>query len=209
MEALLTVVAILLGYLLGSIPSAYCLVRLVKGTDIRKVGTGNVGALNTYQQLGPVGAVAVLLADVAKGVVAVFLPAWIGAPDWARYGCAFSVVSGHTWPVFLKFQGGKGAATVLGVGLGLAPILAAVSLVPVIICTLAIRNVVIGVALAFFLFNILTISLSATTGEPPWALTGVCLALTVAVVGNYVAKSLPQLVGAIRRRRWRSMAYLD
>ena len=209
MEAWLAAVAILLGYLLGSIPSAYILVRLVKGTDIRTVGTGNVGALNTYQQLGTVPAVAVMAVDVGKGVVAVFLPAWLGAPDWARYACAFSVVAGHTWPVFLKFHGGKGAATILGVGLGLAPILAAVSILPVIICVLAIRNVVIGVALAFALFSVLTITLSATTGEPSWAVTGVCLALTVTVVGNYIVKSLPQMVGAIRRRRWRSVAYLD
>ena len=80
MEAWLAAVAILLGYLLGSIPSAYILVRLVKGTDIRTVGTGNVGALNTYQQLGTVPAVAVMAVDVGKGVVAVFLPAWLARP---------------------------------------------------------------------------------------------------------------------------------
>ena len=193
---------ILLGYALGSIPSAYIVLRLTRGVDIRTVGTGNVGELNAYHQLGPAMAAAVLVADVSKGVIAVFLPLWLGAPDWARYGSTISVVVGHNWPVFLNFRGGKGASTILGVGLALAPPLAAISLLPVIVGALAIRNVVVGVAAAFVLFNVLTIA----TGEE-WSLIVVCLGLTLGVMGNYVAKSLRQIASAVRRRRWRSMVY--
>ena len=72
METWLAVLSIFLGYILGSIPSAYILVRLTRKTDIRTLGTGNVGALNAYQQMGPVAGIAILIADVSKGVVAVF-----------------------------------------------------------------------------------------------------------------------------------------
>ena len=204
MEVWMAVLGIFLGYMLGSIPSAYILLRLGKGADIRTMGTGNVGALNVYQQLGVAAGVAVLIADVSKGVLAVFLPLWFGAPDWARYGSAITVVIGHNWPVFLKFRGGKGAATILGVALALVPPLAAISLAPTIVVALTIRNVVVGAAIGFVLFNVLTIA----TGEP-WPLIAVCLALTLVVVGNYLARSLRQIVTAIQRRRWRSMVFRE
>ena len=204
METALAAVGILLGYLLGSIPSAYILLRLVRRADIRTMGTGNVGALNAYQQLGPAAGITILAADVSKGVVAVFLPLWIGAPDWARFGSAAAVIVGHTWPVFLSFRGGKGAATILGVGLALAPWLAAIALVPVVVAALAIRNVVIGVAMAFVLYNALTIA----TGKS-WEFVAVCLALTLGVVGNYLAHTLHEWVGAIRRKQWRSIVYRE
>ena len=202
METWLAVLSIFLGYLLGSIPSAYILVRLTRKADIRTLGTGNVGALNTYQQLGPAAGIAILIADVSKGMVAVFLPLWIGAPDWARYGSAIAAVVGHTWPVFLSFRGGKGAATILGVALALAPPLAAIAVVPLVVATLTIRNVVIGVAAGFILFNVLTI----VTGEP-WSLIAVCLGLTVFVVGNYLVRTLRHTLTAIRQRRWHSLVY--
>ena len=198
----LAALGIVLAYLLGSIPSAYLLLKLVKGQDIRTLGTGNVGTLNLYQQMGAAAGVVVLLADVGKGVLAVHLPSMLGAPDWARYVIAFAVVAGHTWPIFLGFRGGKGAATILGVGLGLAPLLTGIALVPVIVAVVAIRNVVVGVALAFILFNILTIA----TGEP-WALIGTFLALTVGVVANYLARTIQQVASALRNRQWRSLFY--
>ena len=201
-ETWLAVLSIFLGYLLGSIPSAYILVRLTRKADIRTLGTGNVGALNTYQQLGPAAGIAILIADVSKGMVAVFLPLWIGAPDWARYGSAIAAVVGHTWPVFLSFRGGKGAATILGVALALAPPLAAIAVVPLVVATLTIRNVVIGVAAGFILFNVLTI----VTGEP-WSLIAVCLGLTFFVVGNYLVRTLRHTLTAIRQRRWHSVVY--
>ena len=204
METWLGVLGILVAYLLGSAPSAYILVRLVKGADIRALGTGNVGALNTYQQLGVAGAVAVLIVDVSKGAVAVLLPDWVGAPTWASYASAFAVVAGHTWPVFLRFRGGKGAATALGVGLALALPLAAIALIPVAIATLVLRNVVIGVAIGFVLFNVLTVA----TGES-WALVGTCLAVTLMVVANYLTRTLREMLSAVRQRKWHSILYRE
>ncbi len=204
MDIGLAVVAILLGYLLGSVPSAYILLRLIKNTDIRTTGSGNVGALNTYQQLGPIGGIGVLLADVSKGVLAVYLPMWMGAPDWAGYGSAVSVVAGHTWPLFLGFRGGKGAATALGVGLALAPIPVAIGLVPVIIFGLAIRNIVIGVVIGIVLVNTVAI----ITGES-WALVVTFLVLTSLLAGNYLARTINQTVAAIHQKRWGRMVFRE
>ena len=82
-------------YLLGSIPSAYIVVRLAKGIDIRTVGSQNVGALNTYHQVGIRAATVVLLADALKGVLAISLAMWIGGPPWACLYGALGVVIGH------------------------------------------------------------------------------------------------------------------
>ena len=145
MEATLNAVLILVGYLLGSVPFAYLTVRVVSGQDIRKTGSGNVGALNVYQNAGLAAGIGVLAADAAKGALAVLVPVWFGAPDWVSYASAAAAVAGHNWPVFLRFRGGKGAATILGIGLALAPFLALISLAPILVALVAIRNMVVGV----------------------------------------------------------------
>ena len=94
-------------YLLGSVPTAYIMVRLVTGNDIRCLGSRNVGTLNTYHQLGTWDAMPVLLVDAGKGALAVLVPAWLGAPHWTVFFTTALVVGGHNWPVFLNFQGGK------------------------------------------------------------------------------------------------------
>jgi glycerol-3-phosphate acyltransferase PlsY len=113
--------AIVIAYLLGSVPFAYIVAHLRKDVDIRAVGGGNVGALNTYRQIGPVWGLSVLAADILKGVLAVFAARWLGIPlEWV-FVAGFAAIVGHNWPVFLKFRGGKGAATVLGVLVALTP----------------------------------------------------------------------------------------
>lgn len=116
------IAAIIIGYILGSIPFAYIIARLKKGVDIREVGGGNVGALNTYRQIGPVYGLGVLAADIGKGALAVLIAGWLGL-SLAWVGVAgFAAILGHNWPVFLKFKGGKGAATVIGVLLAFMPV---------------------------------------------------------------------------------------
>jgi glycerol-3-phosphate acyltransferase PlsY len=137
----LNIVAIIIGYLLGSIPFAYIVGRLKKGVDIRDVGGGNVGALNTYREIGPVYGLGVLAADIIKGVLAVFVARWLGLSiEWICVA-GFAAVVGHNWPVFLKFKGGKGAATVLGVLVALTPVELLISAAIVIILIGITRNV--------------------------------------------------------------------
>jgi glycerol-3-phosphate acyltransferase PlsY len=192
----------LLAYLLGSFPSGYLLVRLVKGVDIRQAGTGNVGTLNTYYQAGKWGALLVLLADAGKGAAAVLLPGWIGAPQWWVYLTALLVVAGHNWPVFLGFRGGKGAATVLGATVALAPVLSVLALLPALAAGLVMRNVIIGALVALAGLNLLTIATGQSRG-----LILLVLGLTVLNAGTYTAARWGQVRSAVRRRDWRGMFY--
>ena len=113
----------LLGYLLGSIPFGLLLTRAAGLGDIRKLGSGNIGATNVLRT-GRTGlAAATLLLDALKGLVAVLVADQIG--ELAAVGAGAGAVLGHMFPVWLSFKGGKGGATVLGVFLGLSwPIVA-------------------------------------------------------------------------------------
>jgi len=122
------VIAIIIGYLLGSIPSAYLAGRLRKGVDIREVGSKNMGAMNVYYEVGRVEAMLVTLADLSKGIGAILLVRWLSGVtpitsfDILRDGLtATAAIMGHIFPVFLKFRGGKGAATAIGILIFLMP----------------------------------------------------------------------------------------
>ncbi len=108
-------IAIVIGYLLGSIPPAYIAARLIKGKDIRQMGGGNVGGLNTFKEVGRGAGSAVMLADIAKGAAAVAIARWLlDVPQPFVLAAGFAAVVGHNWSIFLKFTGGKGMATTIG-----------------------------------------------------------------------------------------------
>ena len=115
------IIAIAIGYLLGSIPSAYVAGLLKKGVDIREIGGGNMGALNAMRELGLTVGLVVLIADVAKGAIAVLIAKWLGLHLAWIFAAGFAAIIGHNWSIFLGFKGGKGAATTLGVLLALVP----------------------------------------------------------------------------------------
>jgi acyl phosphate:glycerol-3-phosphate acyltransferase len=117
-----TAVGLCLGaYVLGSIPFGMVVARL-KGVDLRKVGSGNIGATNVARAMGKGWAIAVLAADAAKG----FVPVWLGrrlglAPAFVALA-GFLAIAGHMFTIFLRGRGGKGVATSLGVALALWPL---------------------------------------------------------------------------------------
>lgn len=120
-------VALITSYLLGSIPTAYLFGRLLKGVDIRKVGSGNIGATNAMRVLGKGAGITVLLLDILKGfIVVVFLGDYFCSKPilWQEQNLRIIMglcsICGHNWTVFLRFKGGKGIATSFGVLLGLA-----------------------------------------------------------------------------------------
>jgi glycerol-3-phosphate acyltransferase PlsY len=124
--AWLLIVAV--AYLLGSIPSGYVLMRLLRHQDIRQSGSGNIGATNVLRFGGKGLAAATFLMDMLKGCAAVWLGGLIGhllapaaAPDNMRALAALFAVLGHIFPVWLGFKGGKGVATGFGVFLVAAP----------------------------------------------------------------------------------------
>jgi glycerol-3-phosphate acyltransferase PlsY len=109
-------------YLLGSLPTSWIVVKLVKGEDLRKLGSGNLGATNLFRQLGWRWAIPAALIDVAKGTVPVlvFGPR-AGGGDLMALALGVTAVLGHVFSLFVNFKGGKGVATGGGVLLGLAP----------------------------------------------------------------------------------------
>lgn len=117
-----SLVSILAAYLLGSIPFAYLVGRLASHLDIRKYGTRNVGTLNVLEVLGPPEALITLAGDVGKGMGAVFFARMLSVNEAVLMLSAFAAVAGHSWPIWIRFQGGKGLATTIGVSLVLAPI---------------------------------------------------------------------------------------
>ncbi len=112
--------ALLIGYLLGSFPTGYLLGKM-KGIDIRREGSGNIGATNVWRSLGPVPAFLALVGDAAKGALAVFVGRWLAGPGIGDLLGGLAAIGGHGWSIFLRFQGGKMIATGLGIVLAIDP----------------------------------------------------------------------------------------
>jgi glycerol-3-phosphate acyltransferase PlsY len=102
-------------YLLGSLPSAYIIGRLRKGVDIRSIGSRNMGAMNVFYNVGFLYGLIVLLMDVGKGAAAIALARWLEVPLAAELIAGTVAVLAHSFPVWLKFRGGKGGAPLIGV----------------------------------------------------------------------------------------------
>lgn len=120
-------IVIVVAYLIGSIPFGYLIVRHKVGDDIRETGSGGTGATNVSRRAGKAAGVFTLVLDALKGVLAIFVAQIIigeGGPsiDWLTATAAIAAIAGHIFPVWLRFRGGKGVATGVGVFLMLAPI---------------------------------------------------------------------------------------
>ena len=125
----------MVAYLLGSIPSSVWIGKIFYGIDVREHGSGNAGTTNTIRILGYKAGIPVFIIDALKGWLAVFLTKIIFGyfqsiemPEYMPIVSAVAVVLGHIFPVFAGFRGGKGVATLLGVGFGLIPIPALIAL---------------------------------------------------------------------------------
>jgi glycerol-3-phosphate acyltransferase PlsY len=100
--------SLVLGYLIGSFPSAYVVARLRKGIDIRQVGSRNMGAMNVFYSVGFGYGILVLALDIGKGAAAVAIARAMGTPDLIQLLAGLAAVVGHNFPVFLNFKGGRG-----------------------------------------------------------------------------------------------------
>jgi acyl phosphate:glycerol-3-phosphate acyltransferase len=117
----LTVLGLVAAYLIGAIPIGFLVARAAGGTDIRRSGSGNIGATNVLRTLGRGPAVLTLVGDIVKGYLAVAAARAIGTEAWSAAGGAVAAVAGNCWPLFLAFRGGKGMATGLGAFLAVVP----------------------------------------------------------------------------------------
>jgi glycerol-3-phosphate acyltransferase PlsY len=152
------VVAIIVGYVFGSFPAAYLAGRLRKRVDIRDIGSRNMGAMNVFYQVGPLDATLVTLADLGKGVGAILLVRWLlGADlispfDLLTGLTATAAIIGHIFPIFLKFRGGKGAATAIGILIFLMPWAVPFLFVVFFIALLITRNPTFSYSLLLIVF---------------------------------------------------------
>ena len=142
------VLFILASYLIGSIPFGYLIVRARGGGDVRETGSGGTGATNVTRRAGKGAGVLTLALDAAKGALVALAARWLLAPEfginwWVAAAC-IAVVLGHVFPVWLKFRGGKGVATGLGVFLSLTPVAVALAALVFVAAVWTTRYVSLG-----------------------------------------------------------------
>ncbi len=178
--------AIALGYLLGSIPFAYLLGR-VRSIDIRQVGTGNPGAANLFRKVSrPLGVSAAVL-DGAKGAAAVVIGISLGLDSGAELLPGAAAVAGHWYPIFFRFRGGEGLATAIGAVLGALPIAGAIGLAVGVSVTAAWRNTGRGAGMGWAAF------LGASTGlGRDWAVIAGVMGLGVVILARTLVRSREQ-----------------
>ncbi|ACZ62590.1 glycerol-3-phosphate acyltransferase [Dehalococcoides mccartyi] len=126
--SLVFIIMAIAGYLVGAIPMAYLLSRWRRGIDIRRYGSGNVGASNVITTAGKRLGLAVFVFDVSKGAVMILMAGFFGLALWQQIIVGLFTIAGHNWPIFLRFNGGRGIATSLGVALVMAPVPALIAL---------------------------------------------------------------------------------
>ena len=179
----MSVVAVLAAYLVGAVPIGWLVARAFGVGDIRRHGSGTIGATNVLRTLGRLPAIVTLLGDVLKGYLAVWLGTALGGEQpTAAATAAVAAVAGNCWSVFLGFRGGKGVATGLGALLPLVP-LATVAAVPVFVIIVAsFRYVSLGSLLAA-----LCVPLGALILGYPRAAVLAALAIAVIIVGRHHA----------------------
>ena len=181
-------------YLLGSVPFGLILAKLFGGGDVRKSGSGNIGATNVARVVGPVAGILTLLFDTLKGVAAVLLAVRItnDSAMWMMIS-AFAVLLGHCFPVWLKFKGGKGVATALGVFLALSPWAALSALLLFLVCVIFWRFVSLGSVAAAAAMPMLIYFLWAPHHSPPIVVDVGTLAIALLVIYKHDA-NLQRLV---------------
>ncbi len=154
------------GYLLGSIPSGLAAGKL-RGVDLRERGSGRTGATNVLRTLGFRIAAVVLLADLAKGGIAVALASLVTDPPAAQVGAALGAVVGHSWPLFGRLPGGRGVTPGMGALLVMVPWLALAGVSLFVLISLASRYVSLGSVVGTAATGA-TLVVLAFTGMQPW-----------------------------------------
>jgi glycerol-3-phosphate acyltransferase PlsY len=179
-------------YLVGAIPVGFLVARARGLDDIRRHGSGNIGATNVLRTMGWAAAAMTLLGDVAKGALAV----WLGelVSPGAAAGAAVAAVVGNCWPVFLRFRGGKGVATALGALLTLAPLAVA----PAALVWAAVAGTFRYVSLASVLAA-LCVPLGAVMLAYPWPTVGACAAVAAIIVARH-RDNIGRLLSGTERR---------
>lgn len=185
------VLGVLIGYLLGSIPFTQLVARLVKGIDLRKVGSHNVGGHNLTHQAGLGWGLVGGVLDGVKGLAAIAVAQWIGLSFPASLIPGAAAVIGHNWPIWLGFHGGKGLATTLGAIAWVAPIEALVAFAASILVLWRTRNILLTAVTGFSVIFLLL----PVFGRPREITTFVFLLLIIVLI-----PSIPDILKKARTR---------
>jgi len=172
------IISIILTYFIGAFPTAYLAGKLFKKIDIRKEGSGNVGTINIYRAAGLLPGIITVLLDVAKGYLAIWVAYSVsGELTFVLLSGLFAVI-GHNYSLFLKFKGGKGLATSLGIFLALSPQSIPYIIILAVLLTLVLRDTntafgsaAIGIPLVFIYQH----------QQPEWPLFGLALAVVILI----------------------------
>jgi len=142
---MIPLLALLIAYLLGSVPFGYLLVKWKTGADVRAAGSGNIGATNVLRTTGRAAGIATLLLDIAKGYAAVCIAGALTdrSPLWMS-AAALAVIAGHAYPIFLKFKGGKAVASFVGAFLCLTPLALAAEIIIFVVMLAWTRHISMG-----------------------------------------------------------------
>jgi glycerol-3-phosphate acyltransferase PlsY len=193
----LSVIAVMLAYLAGSIPSAVWAGKIFHGIDVREHGSGNAGATNTVRVLGWKTGIPVLIFDLFKGWLAAMLPRFLdAAPDGSepmmvlQILCGLAAIIGHVFPLFAGFRGGKGVATTFGVLLALHPLLTLTCAGIFLLVLLISGYVSLGSMIAVAMFPVLLLTVFRT---PSKLLIIFAIVVAVAVVITH-AKNIKRLL---------------
>ncbi len=165
MDILLGVLVIAGAYLLGSIPFGLLLTKAFSGLDVRSVGSGNIGATNVLRAAGRTPAVLTLLLDGVKGFLAVKIAGLVLPGGYGPVLAAMAAVAGHNFPVWLRFQGGKGVATSFGVVLAAAPWIGLACLLTWLGAALLWKHSSLAALIAFALYPLAV--LATRSGDQP------------------------------------------
>src|SRR6266704_6503188 len=178
-----TVLIPLAAYILGSIPFGLILAKLFGRTDVRKGGSGNIGATNVARVVGPLAGILTLILDVAKGSAAVLLAARLSqdSATWMMIA-GIAALAGHCFPVWLKFKGGKGVATAAGVFLVLSPLACLGAVILFLLVVIFWRYVSLGSVSAAAAMPLLIYFLWAPRHAPPLAVTVGALAAALLIL---------------------------
>jgi glycerol-3-phosphate acyltransferase PlsY len=185
---LTAIIALILAYLMGSIPSAVWIGKSLYGVDVREFGSGNAGATNTFRVLGKKAGLTVLLLDILKGWLAVAMATFISEapPQTSQFVdlqivLGVAAVIGHIFPVFAGFRGGKGIATLFGVILAAHPLACLLSLGVFILVFVAFRYVSLGSISAAIAFPVVVITVFADRVVPSMVIFSIMVAILVMI----------------------------
>ena len=199
-----SILVLLIAFALGSFPTAFVAGKLLSRGDIRDAGSGNPGTLNAVRQYGKLVGLVVLLVDAGKGILAVIVAQAMSVADVWVYLTALSVTLGHNFSPALKFRGGKGAATVLGISAFMLWQITAISGGAGLIALLLTRHGVLAVTCVFIVLNALTIATGQATGQ-----IVLCIVLSFLVAGTHILRQSDEVSDAVKGRSWRRFMSIE